>query len=97
MFQNKLRFFLKIIAPRFFYLKNLWYISTVIIGHSDLLNSFFMKHSRYPNGYMPKIEYWQYKMNKAIEQGDARGIAFASDKLVYFVGRQYGVPAVKSV
>ena len=53
--------------------------------------------SRYPNGYMPKIDYWQYKMNKAIEQGDARGIAYASDRLVYFVGRQYGVPAVKSI
>ena len=44
---------------------------------------------------MPKIEYWQYKMNKAIEQGDARGIAYASDRLVYFVGRQYGIPQVK--
>jgi len=54
-----------------------------------------MKHSSYPNGYMPKIEYWQYKMNKAIEQGDARGIAFASDKLVYFVGRQNGISKVK--
>ncbi len=56
-----------------------------------------MKDSRYPLGYQPKIDYWQYKMNKAIEQGDARGIAYASDRLVYFVGRQYGVPAVKSI
>ncbi len=53
--------------------------------------------SRYPNGYLPKIEYWQYKMNKAIESGDARGIAFASEKLVYFVGRQYGISKVKVV
>ena len=56
-----------------------------------------MKNSRYPNGYQPKIDYWQYKMNKAIEAGDARGIAYASDRLVYFVGRQYGIPQVKSV
>jgi len=56
-----------------------------------------MKHRSYPNGYMPKIEYWHYKMNKAIDAGDARGIAYASDRLVYFVGRQYGVPAVKSI
>ncbi len=56
-----------------------------------------MKDSRYPNGYQPKIDYWQYKMNKAIEQQDARGIAFASDKLVYFVGRQNGISKVKLV
>ena len=56
-----------------------------------------MQDSRYPDGYMPKIGYWRYKMIKAIEQGDARGIAYAADRLVYFVGRQYGVPAVKSI
>lgn len=56
-----------------------------------------MKDSRYPDGYLPKIGYWQYKMNKAIESGDARGIAFASEKLVYFVGRQYGISKVKVV
>jgi len=47
-----------------------------------------MKHSSYPNGYMPKIEYWQYKMNKAIDNLDQRGIEFASQKLNYFIGRQ---------
>ena len=55
------------------------------------------RKERYPDGYMPKIGYWQYKMNKAIDAGDARGIAYAADRLVYFVGRQYGVPAVKSI
>lgn len=53
--------------------------------------------NRYPDGYMPKIGYWQYKMNKAIENGDARGIAFAADKLVYFVGRQNAISKVKLV
>ena len=81
--------FLQIIAILFFYVNLFSYISTVIKTHTH------MKTSRYPNGYLPKIEYWQYKMNKAIEQGDARGIAFASDRLVYFVGRQYGIPQVK--
>jgi len=81
----------KIVASRFFYVIYFSYISTVI-KHIHI-----MKESRYPNGYQPKIDYWQYKMNKAIEQGDARGIAYASDRLVYFVGRQYGVPAVKSI
>ena len=78
-------------ASRFFYVRYFSYISTVI------KTTYFMKNSRYPNGYLPKIEYWQYKMNKAIDAGDARGIAYASDRLVYFVGRQYGVPQVKSI
>ena len=58
-------------------------------------NATYNRKNRYPDGYMPKISYWKYKMNKAIEQGDARGIAYASDRLVYFVGRQYGIPQVK--
>ena len=43
---------------------------------------------RYPNGYQPKIEYWTYKMNKAIKNLDPSAIEFASAKLMYFVGRQ---------
>lgn len=50
-----------------------------------------MKKNRYPNGYMPKIEYWQYKMNKAINNLDQAGIEFASQKLDYFVGRQNAI------
>ena len=83
--------FCKKCASRFFYVRYFSYISTVIKDKG------YMKDSRYPLGYQPKIDYWQYKMNKAIEQGDARGIAYASDRLVYFVGRQYGVPQVKSI
>jgi len=87
----------KIIASRFFYVIYFSYISTVIKHIHIMKEQRTTTTSRYPNGYMPKIDYWQYKMNKAIEQGDARGIAYASDRLVYFVGRQYGVPAVKSI
>lgn len=50
-----------------------------------------MKKNRYPNGYMPKIEYWQYKMNKAINNLDQAGIEFAAQKLNYFVGRQNAI------
>ena len=53
-----------------------------------------MKNSRYPNGYLPKIEYWQYKMNKAIDSLDQAGIEFASRKLDYFIGRQIATAAV---
>ena len=50
--------------------------------------TFAGRKNRYPNGYMPKIEYWEYKMNKAIKNLDAEGIKFAASRLEYFVGRQ---------
>ena len=56
-----------------------------------------MNMNRYPDGYMPKIGYWRYKMNKAIENLDQAGIEFASQKLDYFVGRQIAISKVKSV
>ena len=46
------------------------------------------KSSKYPNGYQPKIDYWQYKANTAINRLDIEGARFALDKLEYFVGRQ---------
>ena len=46
------------------------------------------RENRYPNGYIPKIEYWEYKMNKAIKSLDANGIEFAAGKLAYFVERE---------
>jgi len=46
------------------------------------------KSNKYPNGYQPKIDYWQYKANKAINRLDIEGARFALDKLEYFVGRQ---------
>ena len=42
----------------------------------------------YENGYLPKIEYWQYKLNKAVEAGNAEGILYAADKIAYFTTRQ---------
>ncbi len=44
--------------------------------------------SKYVNGYMEKIGYWQYKLNKAVEALDSEGVTFASSKLAYFVKRQ---------
>ena len=44
--------------------------------------------SKYSNGYMEKIGYWQYKLNKAVEALDSEGVTFASSKLAYFVKRQ---------
>ena len=44
--------------------------------------------SKYVNGYMEKIGYWQYKLNKAVAASDTNGVEYASSKLVYFVKRQ---------
>jgi hypothetical protein len=48
---------------------------------------------KYPNGYQPKIDYWQYKANKAINRLDVEGARFALDRLEYFINRQAEVEA----
>ena len=44
--------------------------------------------SKYVNGYLPKIEYWQGQYNSAKESGNTSGMVKALDKLTYFVQRQ---------
>ena len=43
---------------------------------------------KYPNGYQSKIDYYTYKVNKAIENLDNDSLMFFSDKLNYFIDRQ---------
>ena len=47
-----------------------------------------MKQNRYPEGYQPKIDYYNYKLVRAIENMDAEAVQFYAGKLAYFVGRQ---------
>ena len=47
--------------------------------------------SKYVNGYMEKIGYWQYKLDKAVKELDSKGIAFARSKLEYFTKREVEV------
>ena len=47
------------------------------------------KADKYPNGYKEKIGYWQYKLNKAIESGNVGGVKYATQRLNYFMNRQY--------
>ena len=47
-----------------------------------------MRESRYPNGYAPKIEYYQYKLTQAVHGLDIEAIAFYTKKLEYFVDRE---------
>ena len=46
---------------------------------------------KYEKGYQPKIEYWQYKLNKAIESGNVGGVQYATQRLQYFMNRQHEV------
>ena len=43
---------------------------------------------KYPNGYQSKIDFYTYKVNKAIENLDYEGLKFYSDKVSYFLRRQ---------
>ena len=46
-------------------------------------------NSKYPQGYIPKIEYWQYKLNNAIETKEWSQAEYCMKKLNHFVSRQY--------
>ena len=78
--------FLQISAILFFYVRYYSYISTVI-KHIHIM--------KYPNGYQSKIDYYTYKVNKAIENLDNDSLMFFSDKLNYFIDRQLALKARK--
>jgi hypothetical protein len=46
-------------------------------------------NSKYENGYIPKIEYYQYKVTKSIQNKDWASAQYYTEKLSYFLGRQY--------
>lgn len=45
-------------------------------------------NKKYPQGYLPKIQYWQYKVNRYINEGDLLQAEYAIKKLAYFTSRQ---------
>lgn len=47
-----------------------------------------IRQSRYPEGYMPKIEYYQAKLSIAVDVLDIEKIKFLSGKLEYFMERE---------
>ena len=47
--------------------------------------------SKYQYGYQPKINYWKYKWNQAIEQGNVEGALQAEAKVEDFTQRQMEV------
>jgi len=46
---------------------------------------------KYPQGYLPKIQYWQYKVNRYINEGDIGQAEYAVKRLSHFIARQYVV------
>lgn len=46
-----------------------------------------MKNSKYPEGYLNKIEYWNLQLNIGINTRDFKMAAKASEKLVYFTNK----------
>ena len=48
---------------------------------------------KYPNGYQSKIDFYTYKVNKAIENLDNRSLIFYTGKLNYFIDRQLAIKA----
>ena len=45
--------------------------------------------NKYPNGYLPKIEYWQSQFSKAVEVKDWEFAEKSLKKLMYFASAQY--------
>ena len=49
------------------------------------------RSNRYPNGYQPKIEYYQAKLALAVDALEIHNIKFYTTKLEYFLGRHAAI------
>ena len=49
------------------------------------------KSNRYPNGYMPKIEYYQAQLSMAVDSLDLDQIKYFTTKLEWFMNRQANI------
>ena len=45
--------------------------------------------SKYPQGYIPKIQYWNSKLQEALANGEWSQAEYCMKKLNHFVSRQY--------
>ena len=46
------------------------------------------KNEKYPDGYLPKIEYWNGELRKAIDEGKLHHIERCFAKVTYFTNKQ---------
>ena len=49
------------------------------------------KSNRYPNGYMPKIEYYQAQLSMAVDSLDLDQIKYFTTKLEWFMDRHANI------
>ena len=49
------------------------------------------KSNRYPNGYMPKIQYYQAQLSMAVDSLDLDQIKYFTTKLEWFMDRQANI------
>lgn len=54
------------------------------------------KRYRITRNYEEKIGYWNYKLNKAIDNLDSEGIKYAAERLAYFVLRQNQLDEIRN-
>ena len=52
------------------------------------MKTYTPRANRYPNGYLPKIEYYQAMLSNAVTDLDIKKIKFYTVKLEYFLDRQ---------
>ncbi len=77
--------FLKIVAQKFFYVNGIVYISSIIKTVNQMRN---YSYNRYPEGFTPKIEYYQAMLSIAVDSLNIEKIKFYTTKLEYFMNRQ---------
>ena len=51
----------------------------------------YRRYNRYPDGYYPKLEYWNIVLKMAIKQQDTEAVVRAADKINYFANKQLEV------
>jgi len=51
----------------------------------------YRRYNRYPDGYYPKLEYWNIVLKMAIKQQDTEAVVRAADKINYFSNKQLEV------
>jgi hypothetical protein len=54
----------------------------------DKIHNDSRQRFKYPDGYGPKINYWQGQFDTAKKANDYFGMNKALDKLIYFVNKQ---------
>ena len=79
----------KKVYEKFFYPNNIDYIYIIIktVKLYTMAYPYKNKQDRYPNGFLPKIQYWSQVLSEACEANDTEAAEYAKSKLDYFCDR----------